>query len=387
MEQQQASTLPILQGFQLRISPNSTSLTIQAHETTSGKTFSTIIPHNIIPKLTQDLFSDPETLANGLKDAVNKSYPGLEISIDNQGSITYRATLSLGNIKKEYSFTINLIENKEAQGESILNEIEGMKTEYVTKLNEFEHTILKHEDKIKSEYDNKLAGIEKLILRMEEKLTERLDRLERFLNIPSTAGQEKKFTAISDNRSMILKDRSTIIRDPNRSTIINQNKGVAFNPASKNASYYFLSNNNQTVTLAKDSHPCIECVPTIPRTGVYSFTLQIGVQNPTTGICFGITQDVSQTYWNGNKSSYRYFTLDGEIVGKTRKNSLYSGAFGERAKMITMVVDMDNGALTFNVDGEHANSCSIAIGVSYYVYVSLGNPGDCVTIFTEDVIV
>lgn len=388
------TSLPLLQNHQLQLTPNTDSLSLLAQEVSTGKAFSLHIPNNKIPELTKDLFSDPESLSNGIRDAVKNSYPGLDISINSQGIITYKATLSLGNIKKEHSFTLNLepkekpetqdqlLDQPQGQG-SILGEIEEIKPVE----NKTQNAAVQS---IKADYDSKIANLEKILISLEEKFTERLDRIERLLTaVPrgtismprGTIIGEKKMTDIS-GLSMISGIQGA---SHNRSTMMKKGP-LYFNPQSKNIGYYFLSNNNQTVTLAKDSHPCLECLPTIPRGGLHSFTLLIGQQGSTTGICFGITQDVSQTYWNGNKSSYRYWTLDGEIVGKTRKNSLYSGAFGERAKSINMVVNMDEGTLIFSVDGEHANSCSIATGVSYYVYVSLGNPGDNVTIITDEIV-
>ncbi len=75
-----------------------------------------------------------------------------------------------------------------------------------------------------------------------------------------------------------------------------------------------------------------------------------------------------------------YLTLDGKIVGKEEKDPIGNGPFGGDDKRLEMVVDMDQGILTFFLDNIKVNACPISKADKYFAFILFRDAGDSVTL-------
>jgi len=89
--------------------------------------------------------------------------------------------------------------------------------------------------------------------------------------------------------------------------------------------------------------------------------------------CFGITAQIGNVNWNQtqNQNNYRYCIYNGDIRGRAAQEPMGHGTFGGKDAILKMVVDMDQGTLTFFVDNQQVNSCNISKSDKYFAYVSL----------------
>ncbi len=157
--------LPLSQDFQLDLDIKGSHLFISASCSPQNRRFHLELDSDSIAQITNSLFTDVQSMAQGLKDALNNSYPGLKLSFDNNGKLTYSASFSAGPLQKEFSFALDLIEEEpgsvkaslEKKVDALTNELEEMKVQ---------------NEKMKLEYDEKIIKMEQIILKLEERIEE-----------------------------------------------------------------------------------------------------------------------------------------------------------------------------------------------------------------------
>jgi len=325
-------------------------LHLEAKEDSSGRIFAVSIDNDAISQITDGLFDSAGSLAQGLRDAASGSFPELKITIDSQGKLTYTMSFSMGTRKREDTFSINLAEKDAKTDPQMSNQpIGNWKEEHERRMNRLEDTV----QCFQAKNEGRLNKLENMILKMEERMNQRFDLLGRF------------YTGVS--------------RDPFKMEMRIPVVGC-FNNQSINKFRYDYSSNDTTVRLLPGivHYPCLDITPQIPERGQHSYSFKINTEQGA--IAFGITTEINRENWNDELCNYRYLTLKGRIVGKVTKKSDSKGPFGGPGKIVKMVVDMDRGILTFFVDEIQVNSCEIITSESYFAYVSLGAPGDSVTL-------
>ena len=318
--------IPLVDGYRLQITCTGSILLIEAEEESSRRSFSLKLAGDSVSQASNELFSNIQEMHQGLIDAIDNVQPGVKISFVPTAKLTYKAVLSLGTIKKEYGFSLAL-EEKHLDPTALMEKKLNLLTMQV-----------KRNEETSSEITLTLQKLEKNIMERLDKMEKRLDALE--------GGSHKK----PQNESIHL----------------------AFNPSSMNASCYAFQDNNKTIKLTSKSgiHPCLECTPQIPEKGQhkYSFILVIP---PKEGVAIGITPFSNVENWNYGRQAYWYWTPDGLIRGAP--NSDRSEVKWKQDDVVSVLIDMDVGKLTFSLNNIDVTSCNIARDKVYYLYVSLGS--------------
>ena len=327
------AVLPLIDGYRLQISCIGSILLIEAEEESSKRSFSLRLDGDSVAQASNQLFSNIKEMYQGLTDAINNVQPGVEISFAPTAKLNYKAVLSLGVIKKEYSFSLAL-EEKHLDATTLMEK----------KLNSLIMQVKRNEETS--------SEIVLIIQKLEKTIMERLDKM------------EKRLDALEESSN----------KKPQ-----NENPYLIFNPYSVNASYYTFQDNNKTISLSSKQglHPCLECLPGIAGKGQHKYSLKL-VLAKNEGTAIGITPITNVENWNHDKEAYWYWTSDGLIRGAATSNR--SEARWRHGDVISVLVDMDVGKLTFSLNNYDVTSCSIARNKVYYLYVSLGALGNSVTL-------
>jgi len=330
--------LPLPQNFQLDLDIKGSHLFIKASCSPKSKPFHLELDSDSIAQITNSLFTDVQSMAQGLKDALNNSYPGLKLSFDNNGKLTYSASFSAGALQKEFSFSLDLIEEAS----------EGSTASLEKKVEELNHEVeeLKiQNEKMKLEYDEKITKMEQIISQLEEKIEEIQKASLPLYGKAATPGE------------------------------------VFFNSDSKMASNFKLTDTNKTIQCIKSFsfNYCLECLPKIPLTGKSCYSLK--VHKVKGWIHFGITREAISDNWGKNGGWYYYTIKIGTLRADNSEFSANTRApTGDDNSLIQMIVDMDAGVIVFYVDGYQAQSCQIKKNCNYNVFVSLGSMEDLATL-------
>jgi len=341
-----------VQDFLLFITSQNTILTLEAEHEPTKKIFTINLDSDSIGQITNDLFDSVDRMVQGLKDAADDNFKDLTLTISPQGKLTYLAVLASGVIRKEFSFTLNLIEKEmdlievfSRRLNSVEGELDKWKGAHESKMVNME-TFQAFQARSEGRFDR----LESMMKQMEQKMAQRLDILEKLY------GDLKLSVPLKPD--------------------------IYFNHTSVNASKFDLSDDNKTLSLTGPSisqpYPCLELLPQIPSNGKYCCELKINKE--AQAVIFGITTETVKPNWNGDNCNYRYSTGTGRIYGKASQQPTGNGPFGGKDAIIKMVVDMDEGTLVFFVGDQQVNSCNISKSDKYFAYVSLGSGGDSVTV-------
>jgi len=253
-----------IQGFRLQISIKHSHLHLHADHLKDKRQFHLQLDRDSIAQITNTLFSDIQSMAQGLTDAANNTYPGLKLSFEDNGKLTYSALFSIGALHKEFAFSFNLIEEGPVEPvvllqkkvETLTNELEDLKAQNA---------------KMKSEYDEKISKLERIVSQLEQNM----------VNQHRNPQPRRNMQGIEVVRGQ-----------------------ACFNRGSKTASCFEFSEDGKTIKCIEDLEYNfrLECLPEIPKAGKYSYSLKIN--RITSKICFGITSQVRGENWNGNQGCY-----------------------------------------------------------------------------------
>jgi len=330
---QSQEAIMLLNGFEIKLSLCSGSLTIEAEEQGSNsRLFTTEIDNTLVKTLTDSLFEDSLSLQQGLQDALNDK--SIQVKFIDEGKLLYQWETQHGSKKKCFEFAIPL---KEVQLDPL--KILERKNEKLQKKVEEQESRIAH---LESEQRKLKSDSEKAILAILEKI----DALEVCPKTPLPAFQ--------------------------------------FNAGAKNANFFAFSNNNTSVTINQEgSWRSLYSEKSLAKTSAASFSVRIDKtdgKNIRIGIISANLLQSDACYKLAG--AYMYYACNGETyLNGTRKASPLPASWS--GSIITVTVDFSANRIEWTVkDGK---SWSVVIENSdlnnsdYYPCVELYNEKDQVS--------
>jgi len=130
----------------------------------NGKSFFVELDNDAIVQVSKEIFSDVNTMYQGLEDALKNAYQEVKLSCDDLGFLNYKLTYVLGPMKKEHNFSISLQEKRCDSLGALESKMESKLTDVLAKVSDLVHFV---------------SNIEKNVLTRLEKLEQRVTALER----------------------------------------------------------------------------------------------------------------------------------------------------------------------------------------------------------------
>jgi len=327
----------------------SSLFTLEAEHEPTGKVFTINLDGDSISQVTNDLFDSAEKMVQGLKEAAEKHFENVKLDISPQGKLTYTVVLSSGVVNKEFSFTLDLTE-KEMDPIQIfskrLDNMDEWKEAQETKLQAFE-TKMESIQAFQARNDEKFDKLENMMIQMEQRMTQKLERLEK-----------------------LYEDlKAPIVFKPD----------IHFNKASESASHFTITDDGKTAESILETGSFLEILPQVSSSGQSSYSLRMNNVTKTMGFGIIMHSGTENIDWKDGKNRYEFWTLTGNIFGRVFVSGNEEGPFGKKDSILKMIVDMDQGTLTFFVDEKQANSCEISKSDNYLAFIDLES-GDSVTL-------
>jgi len=101
-----------LGDYLIELSKTNDHFFIEIEAPGSGRMFFVELENDAIHQVSQELFSNVQEMFQAFEDAIQKAYPEVSLTFNGSGKLTYRVSFSVGPIKKDQQFTIELQEKK-----------------------------------------------------------------------------------------------------------------------------------------------------------------------------------------------------------------------------------------------------------------------------------
>lgn len=176
-------------GFQIKLSITDTELIIHAENMVSLRTYWSKFNNGAVRKVTGRFFVDVYMMYHGLKEAFEKTSKDVTIKLDEQAKISYVHLVSIGVLKREFEFEIELEEE--------MIELSALREKQYTKV---QSTVTKHEailPKIEETLQNILVKLDQI----DKRLTKVEKKFESKLIVPKFKTGDPNFILSNENRT------------------------------------------------------------------------------------------------------------------------------------------------------------------------------------------
>jgi len=334
---------------EVKLSRTGGRLLIEVEDTVSQRNFSIELDNDAIVQASNEIFTDVDTMYNGLQEALKKLYKEVSISFDGKGKLAYTACFSFGAFKKDHNFVISLQE-KSLNPLAVLERRVDVLTQELEKLKG-------HPPAVKNGVQHDNIAIVEMINKLEKRIFEKFDDI------------EKRISALEQPKLLQKTDLKT-----------------TFDPSTSHAVNFVFKNNNQTIQRSGKDYYELPISNTIPRAGKLKLSFKIEKMSNWVWIGVASVDKINLNHWY--KSEVRYLTTKGniEIEGgsKVYPPKISDQGYGKAGDTISMVLDVKSGLVSFEINNFEVNSIGVNMKEkSYFPYLGFGNIGDEVTFLSS----
>jgi len=375
-----------LDQYEVKLTKIDDRLLIEIEAPLAAKSFSIEFTSPMIPQATNDIFPDVSTMYQGLQDALLKTHPEVSIYFDGYGGLAYQVSFSVGVIKKEHKFTLDLIEKKLDPLLRLEKKMENKLAQIMKKVSEIEKQIQPEGGLTQTPEINQTGKEEilKIIERLEGRIFEKLDNMEKRVTALEEQKTGNNSSDIDVNKILNALSRLEIPKETQESSkAVTQDFKVLFDSSSSKASGFAFSNGNKTVEFADPNlHFEIPFNKELPKTG--KIVLSVKLEVIPNSIWIGIISEehLSKACWY--EFDINYLTAGGIVFNNavaTMPAKEASSGFGKAGDVVSMVVDIDEGLIVFQVNGSEVNLIKVELqGKMFIPYCGAFEKGCKITV-------
>jgi len=209
--------------------------------------------------------------------------------------------------------------------------------------------------------NQQLIALMEMMGKLETKMLEKFDQM------------EKRITALEQSKP----ERS----GPNTEIY------MEFNPLDAHASSFVFGNNNKTIQRVARDYFEMAIAKSIPDNG--KLTISFLIEKTQDGVWIGLAPIAQMDLAHWFKSGIRYLTTNGctekteKGIKSFQKPRPSSQGYGKTGDRISMILDVDNGRVSFNINDHEVNVISVDLKAeSYFPFVGVASIKDEVSFFS-----
>jgi len=336
-----------------------------------------------IPKVSDEVFSDINSMYQGFVAALQKVNDKINLSFDDgNGQLICKASFSAGEIPKDRQFSLDLQEKEPAPLAPLTiieRNMEGKFNQILEKVSALEKRVAIREGnqetngpqsglEMKKELGNNLLD---MMVQFQTKILEKLERL------------QEKIVLLEQKTSNLEKEEAIFNKNNSENLTTSIKSCIYFDSTSPKAVDYVFSNHNQTAQCQKldNSTRELPLSQPLPKTGKFEVSIQIDIIQVNLWIGIVSPENLQKKDWH--KQGLYFLSSEGSIytpdlVIKPKISSVPCLKTGD---IVTLKADIDQGVIAFLINDDEINSTEINLkGTTFVPYVGFSFPQNKFTI-------